>query len=105
MCSLGKPSTQGQAGGNTFPSVQWSGCVRLVSYWVREVNLLPTLTVPGGGRYDWGGLPKARIIKFMNFNGGICSPYSFLPPGGVRNYIERSSMATDLNFSGCHNIN
>ena len=31
-----------------------------------------------------GGLPKARIIKFMNFNGGI---------------------ATDLNFSGCHNMN
>ena len=29
-----------------------------------------------------GGLPKARIIKFMNFNGGICSPYSFRPPGG-----------------------
>ena len=59
-----------------------------------------------------GGLPKARIIKFMNFNGGICSPYSFRPPGGgggggggVRNYIARSSMATDLNFSGCHNIN
>ena len=23
--------------------------------------------------------------------------------GGVRNSIERSSMATDLNFSGCHN--
>ena len=55
-----------------------------------------------------GGLPKARIIKFMNFNGDICSPYSFRPPGGgggVRNYIERSSMATDLNFSGCPNIN
>ena len=55
-----------------------------------------------------GGLPKARIIKFMNFNGGICSPYSFRPPGGgggVRRYIERSSMATDLNFSGYHYIN
>ena len=25
--------------------------------------------------------------------------------GGVRNYIERSSMATDLNCSGCHYIN
>ena len=53
-------------------------------------------------------LPKARIIKFMNFNAGICSPYSFRQRGGgggVRNYIERSSMATDLNFSGCHYIN
>ena len=45
MCSPGKPSTQGQAGGSTFPSVQLSGCVRLVSYWVREVNLLPAVTV------------------------------------------------------------
>ena len=25
--------------------------------------------------------------------------------GGGNNYIERSSMATDLNFSGCHYIN
>ena len=50
-----------------------------------------------------GGLPKARIIKFMNFNGDICSPYSFRPPGGGG--YERSSMATDLNFSGCPNIN
>ena len=35
------------------------------------------------GIYDWGGggLPKARIIKFMNVNGGICSPYSFRQPG------------------------
>ena len=24
--------------------------------------------------------------------------------GGVRNYIERTSMSTDLNFSGCHYI-
>ena len=46
----------------------------------------------------------------MNFNGGICLPYSFRPPGGGgggggNNYIERFSMATDLNFSGCHYIN
>ena len=45
VCSPGMPNTQGQAGGSTFPSVQWSGCVRLVSFWVREVNLLPTPTV------------------------------------------------------------
>ena len=25
--------------------------------------------------------------------------------GGGNNYIERSSMATDLNFCGCHYIN
>ena len=50
----------------------------------------------GGGRLYWrGGIfwsallspppPQGRrkdIIKFMNFNGGICSPYSFRPPGG-----------------------
>ena len=51
--------------------------------------------------YKIGGLPKARIIKFMNFNGAFV--FSFA--GGVRNFIERSSLATDLNFSGCHNIN
>ena len=35
------------------------------------------------GVYDLGGgLPKARIIKFMNFIAGICSPYSFRQPGG-----------------------
>ena len=27
-----------------------------------------------------GGLPKARIIKFMDFNGGICP---FVRRGGV----------------------
>ena len=35
--------------------------------------------IGGGG----GGLPKAKIIKFMNFNGGICSPYSLLSSAGV----------------------
>ena len=39
------------------------------------------LTRAAEGIYDWGGLPKARIIKFMNFNGGIYSPYSPRPPG------------------------
>ena len=54
-----------------------------------------------------GGLPKARIIRFMNFNGGHLFTifFSSAVGGGVRYYIERSSMATDLNFSGCHNIN
>ena len=48
----------------------------------------PPLSGAAEGIYDWGGggggggLPKARIIKFMNFNGGICSPYSFRQPGG-----------------------
>ena len=36
----------------------------------------------GGGGGGGGGLPKARINKFMKFNGGMCSPYSFRPPGG-----------------------
>ena len=93
---------------------QWGGAVILEGRHILERALAPS--PPSGaaeGIYDWGGgLPKARIIKFINFNGGICSPISFRPPGGgggggggVRNYIERSSMATDLNFSGCHYIN
>ena len=43
----------------------------------------------------------------MNFNGGIC-PFVRRGGGGgggVRNFIERSSLVTDLNFSGYHNIN
>ena len=43
----------------------------------------------------------------MNFNGGIC-PFVHRGGGGgggVGNFIERSSLVTDLNFSGCHNIN
>ena len=42
-CSPSKLYTQGQAGGRSFPSVQWLRCVCLVSNWIRVVNLLPPL--------------------------------------------------------------
>ena len=46
--------------------------------------------------YKIGGLPKARIIKFMNFNGGICSPYSF----GVRNpQTQKAGVLLHYNLS------